>query len=163
MLIPAESPYGAPVHMVAKKQPGEYRITGDFRLLNKQTEADKYSTPLVTDFIGQLSGCQIFSSIDFFKSCHQIEIAAEDVHKTAIITPVGNYTYKRLPMRLGSAGSTFQRFMHEILRGIPNCFTYIDDILIFSENREEHFKTSFTSLQQTRSLRPHFKQREVHL
>ena len=34
VLIPAESPIGAPVHMVAKKQPGEYRITGDFRLLN---------------------------------------------------------------------------------------------------------------------------------
>ena len=27
VLIPAESPYGAPVHMVAKKQPGEYHGT----------------------------------------------------------------------------------------------------------------------------------------
>ena len=107
VFIPAESPYGAPVPMVAKKQPGEYRITGGFRLLNKQTVADKYSIPLLTDFIGQLSGCQIFSSIDLFKSYHQIEIAAEDIHKTAMITPVGNYAYKRLPMGLRSAGSTF--------------------------------------------------------
>ena len=108
VLIPAESPYGEPVHMVAKKQPGEYRITGDFRLLNKQTMADKYSIPLLTDFIGQLSGCQIFSCIDLFKSYHQIEIAAKDKHKTAMITPVGNCAYKRLPMGLCSAGSTFQ-------------------------------------------------------
>ena len=109
MLIPAESQYGAPVglHIVAKKQPGEYRITGDFRLLNKQTVADKYSIPLLTDFIWQLSGCQIFSSIDLFKSYHQIEIAAEDIHKTAMITTVGNYAYKRLSMGLRSAGSTF--------------------------------------------------------
>ena len=98
--------------------------------------ADKYSIPLLTDFIGQLSGCQIFSSTDLFKSYHQNEIAAEDIHKTAMITPVGNYAYKRLPMGLRSAGSTFQRFM----RGIPNCFTYIDEILLFSENREKHLK-----------------------
>ena len=102
--------------------------------------ADKYSIPLLIDFIGQLSGCQIFSSINLFKSNHQIEIAAEDIHKTAMITPVGNYAYKRLPMGLRSAGSAFQRFMDEVLRGIPNCFTYIDDILVFSENREEHLK-----------------------
>ena len=38
--------------MVAKKQPGEYCITGDFRLLNKQTVADKYALPLLSDFIG---------------------------------------------------------------------------------------------------------------
>ena len=44
VLIPAESPYhDLPHRMIAKKQPGEYRITGDFRLLNKQTVADKYS------------------------------------------------------------------------------------------------------------------------
>ena len=126
--------------MVAKKLPGEYGITGDFRLLNKQTVADKYSIPLLTDFIGQVSGCQIFSSIDLFKSYHQIKIATEDIHKTAMITPVGNYAYTRLPMGLRSAGSTFQRFMDEVLRVIPNCFTYIDDILVFSENREEHLK-----------------------
>ena len=30
--------------------------------------------------------------------------------------------------------------MDEVLHGIPNCFTYIDDILVFSENCEEHLK-----------------------
>ena len=30
--------------------------------------------------------------------------------------------------------------MDEVLRGIPYCLTYVDDILVFSENREEHLK-----------------------
>ena len=43
---PTESPYASPVHLVSKKNPGEFRITGDFRLLNEQTIANKYSSPL---------------------------------------------------------------------------------------------------------------------
>ena len=131
MFIPADSPYGASVHMVAKKQLGKNRNTGDFCLLKKLTVAYKYSISSLPDFIGQLSGCQIFFTIDLFKFYHQIEIAAADKHKTPMITLVKNYAYKRLPTRFRSAGSTFQRFMDEVLLAIPNCFTYMDDILVF--------------------------------
>ncbi|GFY19550.1 retrovirus-related Pol polyprotein from transposon 17.6 [Trichonephila clavipes] len=30
------------------------------------------------------------------------------------------------------------RFMHEVLRGLPFCFVYLDDIFCYSENAEEH-------------------------
>ncbi|GFS88592.1 hypothetical protein TNCV_1461951 [Trichonephila clavipes] len=30
------------------------------------------------------------------------------------------------------------RFMHEVLRGLPFCFVYLDDSLCYSENAEEH-------------------------
>ena len=53
---------------------------------------------------------------------------------------LGNYAFKRLAMGLKSAGNTFCRFMHEVLRGVPNCFVYIDDIMIFSESEEDHWK-----------------------
>ena len=135
-----ESPYASPVHLVPKKNPGEFYITGDFRLLNEQTIADKYSIPLLTGFIGMLAGSTVFSTLDLDKSYHQIRIAPEDVHKTAMITPLGNYAFKRLAMGLKSAGNTLCRFMHEVLRGVPNCFVYIDDIMIFSESEEDHWK-----------------------
>ena len=128
------------MHLVPKKNPGEFRITGDFCLLNEQTIADKYSIPLLTDFIGMLTGSTVFSTLDLYKSYHPIQIAPEDVHKTAMITPLGNYAFKRLAMGLKSAGNTFCRFMHEVLRGVPNCFVYIDDTMIFSESEENHWK-----------------------
>ena len=134
VIEPTESPYASTVLLVPKKNPGEFRITGDFRF------ADKYSIPLLTDFIGMLAGSTVFTTLNLYKSYHQIRIAPEDVHTTVMITPLGNYAFKRLAMGLKSAGNTFCRFMHEVLRGVPNCFVYIDDIMIFSESEEDHWK-----------------------
>ena len=139
IIEPANSPYASPVQLVSKSN-GSYRVTGDYRLLNKQTVSDKYAIPLLTDFAFQLHGCKRFSSLDLFKSYHQIEIADEDVPKTAIITPLRSYVFRRLPMGLKSAGNTFQRFMDEAMRGLDFVYIYIDDILIFSKDEDEHLK-----------------------
>jgi hypothetical protein len=42
-------------------------------------------------------------------------VAAEDVAKTAIITPFGLFEFTRLPFRLRNAGMTFQRLMDSVL------------------------------------------------
>ena len=140
VIEPTESPYASPVHLVSKKNPGEFRITGDFRLLSEQTITDKYSIPLLTNFIRMLAGSTVFITLDLYKSYYQIRIAPEDVHKTAMITLLGNNAFKCLAMGLKSAGNTFCRFMHEVLRGVPNCFDYINDIMIFSKSQEDHWK-----------------------
>jgi len=138
VLVPSTGEYGSPVHLVPKKEPGSYRVTGDFRLLNRQTIPDKYAIPLLTDFVDLMSGSKCFSSLDLYKSYHQIEVANEDIHKTAILTPFGSFAFKKMPMGLTSAGNTFQRFMNEVLRGLDFVYVYIDDILIFSKNHKEH-------------------------
>ena len=135
----AESAYASPLHLVPKKN-GEYRITGDYRKLNQQTVPDKYAIPLLSDFTAQIAGSKYFSSLDLYKSYHQIEVAPEDVHKTAIITPLGNYVFKRVPMGIKCAANSFQKFMDEVFRGQNNVFVYIDDVLIFSDSYEEHLR-----------------------
>ena len=70
VIEPTESPYASPVHLVPKKNPGEFRITGDFCLLNEQTIADKYSIPLLRDFIGMLAGSTVFTTLELYKSYH---------------------------------------------------------------------------------------------
>jgi hypothetical protein len=39
---------------------------------------------------------------------------------------------------LHNAAQTFQRLLDEILRGFDSCFSYIDDILVYSRSPEEH-------------------------
>ena len=135
----SESEWASPVHLVQKKG-GGWRITGDFRQLNHQTISDRYSIPLLSDFAGDMEGSTVFSSLDLYKGCHQVEIAPEDQCKTSIITPLGNFAFRRLPKGISCAANSFQRFMHEVLQGIPNVFCFIDDLLIFSRNEMEHFR-----------------------
>ena len=138
IIVPASSPWGSPVHLVPKSNPGEFRITGDYRLLNKQTTPDRYPIPFLTDFTDNMSGCCIFSSLDLYKSYHQIEVAENDVKKTAILTPLGSFAFKRASMGLKNSGAAMQRLMDEVTRGLDFAYVYIDDILVFSKSKEEH-------------------------
>ena len=133
---PDNFPYGSPVYLVPKKD-GSYRVTGDFRLLNKQTVPDRYAVPLLTDFV---SGSKHFLSLDSHKSYHEIEIAEQDIPKTAMVTPLGSYCFCKMPMGLWNAGASFQSLVNEVLSGFPFVFVYIDDVLIFSKTREEHMR-----------------------
>ena len=44
----------------------------------------------------------------------------------------------RMPFGLRNAAQTFQRFIDQVLRGLPPIYAYIDDILIASTSKEEH-------------------------
>ncbi|GFX01215.1 retrovirus-related Pol polyprotein from transposon 297 [Trichonephila clavipes] len=115
-----------------------FRPVGDYRQLNSVTEFDSYPILYLNDFAHALHGKRIFSKIDIFKAFHQIPIAECDIPKTAVTTPWGLYEYTHLCFGLVNAPQTFMRFMHEVLRGLPFCFVYLDDILCYSENAEEH-------------------------
>ena len=132
----SEGPWGSPAHLVPKPG-GKWRLVCDYRALNAQTMADTYALPLLND----LAGSQIFTSLNLYKSYHQIQIAETDQYKSTMVTPIGSYKWKRMSMDLKCASQTFQRFMHKVLRGVTNVFVYVDDILVFSRSPEEHEST----------------------
>ncbi|GFY13698.1 hypothetical protein TNCV_4960681 [Trichonephila clavipes] len=137
IIRPSKSPWSSPLH-VEPKSDSTVRPVGDYRQLNSVTEFDSYPMPYLNDFAHALHGKRIFSKIDIFKAFHQIPIAECDIPKTAVTTPWGLYEYTHLCFNLVNAPQTFMRFMHEVLRGLPFCFAYLDDILCYSENAEEH-------------------------
>ena len=104
------------------------------------TTDDQYPVRQLTDFTSELHGKSIFSKIDLLKGYHQIPVVDGDVCKTAVTTPFGLYIFPRTPFGLKNAGQDFQRLMDEILGDIPRVFVYIDDILIASENLEQHLE-----------------------
>lgn len=120
----------------------KWRVVIDYRKLNEITIGDSYPLPNITDILDQLGHSKYFSTIDLTLGFHQIRMSSNDAEKTAFSTPTGYFHFNRMPFGLRNAPSTFQRLMNTVLSGIQNirCFVYLDDIVVFADNLENHNK-----------------------
>ena len=140
-ITPSSSPYGQPILFVSKKG-GSLRMCIDFRALNKQFVKTRYALPRIDDPLDQFNGAKVFTALDLAQGYHQIRMTPEDCPKTAFRTPMGHYEFKVLPFGLTNALATFQARMNDIIRPYFGRFVlvYLDDILIYSKNEEEHIE-----------------------
>ncbi|GJS07778.1 putative reverse transcriptase domain-containing protein [Tanacetum coccineum] len=149
---PSSSPWGAPVLFVKKKD-GSFRMCIDYRELNKLTIKNRYPLPRIDDLFDQLQGSSVYSKIDLRSGYHQLRIREEDIPITAFRTRYGHYEFQVMPFGLTNAPAVFMDLMNRVCKPYLDKFVivFIDDILIYSKNKEEHGKHLKTILDLLRS------------
>jgi len=138
---PSVSPWGAPVLLVKKKD-GSSRLCVDYRQLNKLTIKNKYPLPRIDELMDQLHGAAVFSKINLRSGYHQTRVKSDDVQKTAFRSKYRHYEYVVMPFSVTNAPVLFMDYMNRIFKPYLDKFVvvFIDDILIYSQTREEHAK-----------------------
>lgn len=126
VIRPSSSNWSSALYVFPQKN-DNIRSCGDYRALNALTVMDHSPIPSIHEFSSQLNSFTIISRIDLIIPFHQIPVNPADIPKVVTITPFGLYEYVRMPFDLKNSAQNFQRFMDEVLRGLPFCFTYIDD------------------------------------
>lgn len=136
---PSSSPASSPVLFV-KKPGGGLRFCVDYRALNEITIKNRYPIPRIHETLTLLGKAKLFTKLDVISAFHRMRIAKGDEYLTAFRTRFGLYEYQVMPFGLANAPSSFQNYINDTLKGYLDdfCTAYIDDILIFSQNCEEH-------------------------
>jgi len=136
---PSSSPWGAPV-LIVKKKDGSFWLCIDYRGINQVTVKNKYLLPRIDELLDQLKGAKWFSKIDLASGYHQIPIEPADVRKTAFRTRYGHFEFVVMPFGLTNAPAAFMKMMNGIFREWLDEFViiFIDDILVYSKDRETH-------------------------
>ena len=141
----AQSKYASATVVVRKKDAEgnytDFRQCGDYRPLNVETTLDRYPLPGIEDIFNAMGGATIFSKLDLRSGYHQMPLREEDWCKTAFWGANRQlWEWLVVPFGLKNAPPYFQRRMDEVLQGLPFVRCYIDDIVVWSNNLEEHIQ-----------------------
>ncbi|GKA99894.1 putative reverse transcriptase domain-containing protein [Tanacetum coccineum] len=112
---PSSSTWGAPVLFVKKKD-GSFRMCVDYHELNKLTVKNRYPLPRIDDLFNQLQGSSV--------------------------TRYGHFEFQVMSFELTNAPAVFMDLMNRVCKPYLDKFVIvlIDDILVYSEDEEEHGK-----------------------
>ena len=141
-IVPSKSPQSSGFFFVGKKD-GKLRPCQDYRYLNTHTIKNAYPLPLIPSLINKLRDAKYYTKVDIRWGYNNVRIDPEDRWKAAFTTQSG--LYEPVVMFFGMCDSppTFQALMNHIFHAEIEegwLVVYMDDILIFSIDLDEHKK-----------------------
>uniref|UniRef100_A0A670HMU8 Reverse transcriptase domain-containing protein n=1 Tax=Podarcis muralis TaxID=64176 RepID=A0A670HMU8_PODMU len=133
---------GSPVFFVDKKDSDKPRLVVDFRAVNLVSEPVTFPMPRIDNILTRVRKGKIFTKLDLRGAYNLIRMREGDEWKTTMFTPLGAFEYLVMPFGLQSGSACFQGFMHHVLGPLlyKNCVAFLDDVLIYSGNEEQHVR-----------------------
>ncbi|KAE8667738.1 hypothetical protein F3Y22_tig00112383pilonHSYRG00545 [Hibiscus syriacus] len=144
LIEPSDSQWACEAFYVNKRSEqarGKLRLVINYQPLNQFLQDDKFPLPNRNALFSSLARAQIFSKFDLKAGFSQMGINPIDRPKTGFCIPNHHYQWKVMPFGLKTAPSLFQKAMIKIFQPVmENALIYIDDILLYSPNKESHLK-----------------------
>ena len=149
------SKWASPIIVVSKKsapvEPPKRRLCVDFRKVNElqqevitagktKGQISIHPLPKIDEMYVKLKGTKVFSTIYLRSGYHHIALSKSSRAKTAFVTPFGKYEFLMVPFRLAQAPAYFQLLLNKVLKGLKFTMTYLDDIILFSQNELQHLE-----------------------
>nr|GFA13155.1 putative reverse transcriptase domain-containing protein [Tanacetum cinerariifolium] len=103
-----------------------------------QSSSSPWGAPVL--FVKKKDGLSVYSKIDLRSGYHQLRIREEDIPITAFRTRYRHYEFQVMSFRLTNVPAVFMDLMNRVCKPYLDKFmiVFIDDILIYSRNKEEH-------------------------
>lgn len=122
-----------------KETKGKERMVFNYKSLNDNTFKDQYSLPNMSLIVKKVANSKVFSKFDLKAGFHQVAMHPDSIEWTAFIVPQGLFEWLVMPFGIKNAPAVFQRKMDSTFKGCESFLAiYIDDILVFSRNEQEH-------------------------
>ncbi|KAK7909313.1 hypothetical protein WMY93_013997 [Mugilogobius chulae] len=134
---PSLSPWSSPC-LLAIKSDGSDRFCTDFRKVNGVTKPDSHPLPRMEDCVDRVGSAVFVSKLDLLKGYWQVPLTPRAKEICAFATSDAFLQYTVMPFGVRNAPATFQRLVNRVLRGVPGCEAYLDDIVIHSKTWDEH-------------------------
>lgn len=131
----------------------------DYRALNNVTRKNGYPLPRIQELLDLVGRSKYLTKLDLASGYWQLRMDKDSVQKTAFNTIWGKYEWLGMPFGLCNAPATFQNLMNDTLRPIlgKSVVVYLDDILVFSDTAEDHYRHLREVLEQLRKAQLYTK------
>ena len=141
------SVYSSLVMLISRKVTQDKRVVTDFRHLNMRIAKNNLAYPLLKDMFMLLGGskCEVLSVLDLKDTFHSLRLSENSKKYCGILPYFGSasYLYQRMPMGLNISLAVWQSYINAILSCLSSrkyCEAIIDDLLLFTPNKQTHFE-----------------------
>ena len=140
--------------LISRKRTQDKRVVTDFRHLNMRIAKNNLAYPLLKDTFTLLesSKCEVLSVLDLKDTFHSLRLTENSKKYCGILPYFGSasYLYQRMPMRLKISPLVWQSYINAILNCLSSkkyCEAIMDDLLLFTPNKQTHFEKLIDLLQ----------------
>jgi hypothetical protein len=136
----SKSPAAAQILFVPNAHGRGLRLCVDYRGINEIMIANRYRLPLMSELQDRVIGSQIFTLIVLKNGYHLIRIKEGYEWKTGFQSGNGLSEFLVIPFGLTNTPATFHDMINHIFRDLfdNGVIAFIDDILIYAKDEEEH-------------------------